>query len=101
MQTTIKTFINLTISLFDRVENTVGKRENAGNQNFLLFPTVLFKAFLFKVPIAINCRGVCLQNTSKPHSYILKYGDYYDFMDRWIGNGAILQSSSQWQLKEV
>ena len=26
------------ISLFDRVENTVGKGENAGYQHFLLFP---------------------------------------------------------------
>ena len=26
------------ISLSNRVENIVGKRENAGNQNFLLFP---------------------------------------------------------------
>ena len=38
---------------------------------------------LIKVPIAPNYNGVCLQNTSKPHSYhLLKYGDYYDFMDR-------------------
>ena len=28
----------ITISLFDRVGNTVGKRENAGYQHFLLFP---------------------------------------------------------------
>ena len=28
----------LTISLFDRVENTVGKGENAGHKHFLLFP---------------------------------------------------------------
>ena len=28
----------MTISLFDRVENTVGKGENAGYQHFLLFP---------------------------------------------------------------
>ena len=28
---------------------------------------------------------------------ILKYGIYYDL---WIGNGAVLKSSSQWQLKE-
>ena len=35
-----------------------------------------------KVPIALNYKGVCLQNTSKSHSYHLKYGDYYDFMDR-------------------
>ena len=26
----------------------------------------------FKVPIAANWKGVCLQNTSKPHSYHLK-----------------------------
>ena len=26
------------IALFDRVENTVGKEENAGYQHFLLFP---------------------------------------------------------------
>ena len=28
----------MTISLFDREENTVGKGENAGYQHFLLFP---------------------------------------------------------------
>ena len=28
----------MTISLYDRLENTVGKGENAGNQHFLLFP---------------------------------------------------------------
>ena len=28
----------MTISLFDRVGNTVGKGENAGYQHFLLFP---------------------------------------------------------------
>ena len=28
----------MTIFLFDKVENTVGKGENAGNQHFLLFP---------------------------------------------------------------
>ena len=28
----------VTMSLFDRVENAVGKGENAGNQHFLLFP---------------------------------------------------------------
>ena len=28
----------MTISLFDRVENTGGKRENAGYQHFLPFP---------------------------------------------------------------
>ena len=28
--------------------------------------------FTLKVPIAPNHKGVCLQNTSKPHSYHLK-----------------------------
>ena len=28
----------MTILLFDRIENTVGKGENAGYQHFLLFP---------------------------------------------------------------
>ena len=32
------------ISLFDRIENTVGKEENAGFQHFLLFP-VFSKTF--------------------------------------------------------
>ena len=37
----------------------------------------------FKVPIAANWKGVCVQNSSKLHSYHLKkYGDYYDFLDR-------------------
>ena len=31
-------FDKITISLLDRVENTVGKGENAGYQHFLLFP---------------------------------------------------------------
>ena len=35
-----------------------------------------------KVPIAANLKDVCLQNTSKSHSYHLKIWDYYDFMDR-------------------
>ena len=33
-----------TISLFDRVENTVGKGENASYQHFLLFPHCFEKA---------------------------------------------------------
>ena len=32
------------ISLFDRVENTVGKGENAGYQHFLLFPQCFQKS---------------------------------------------------------
>ena len=33
------------ISLFDRVENTVGKGENAAFQHFLLFPKCFPKCF--------------------------------------------------------
>ena len=42
------------IFVFDRVENIVGKGENAGNQQFLLFPQCFQKAFhtgLLKVVI--------------------------------------------------
>ena len=33
----------MTISLCDRVENTVGKEDNAGYQHFLLFPQCFLK----------------------------------------------------------
>ena len=33
------------ISVFDRVENIVGKGQNAGYQHFLLFPQCFAKAF--------------------------------------------------------
>ena len=48
--------------------------------------------FFLKVPIAANWKGVCLQNTSKPHSYHLKIWDF--FMTLWIGNGAVLKRPS-------
>ena len=51
-----------------------------------------------KVPIAASCKGVCLQNTSKSHTYHLK--NMAIIMTLWIGNSAVLKSSSQWQLKE-
>ena len=35
----------MTIFLFDRAENTVGKGENAGYQHFLLFPVCFPKLF--------------------------------------------------------
>ena len=35
----------MTISLFDRIENTVGKGENAGYQHFLLFPQCFLKPY--------------------------------------------------------
>ena len=39
----------LTVSLCDRVENPVGKEENAGYQHFSSFLTVFSKAFFFRV----------------------------------------------------
>ena len=41
-----------------------------------------FSEVTIKVPIAANESDVCFQNTSKSHSYHLKYGDYFDFIDR-------------------
>ena len=40
------------IYLFDRVENTMGKGENAGYQHF---PTVISKVFFFKVLKSRDC----------------------------------------------
>ena len=37
--------VKMIIFVFDRVENTVGKGENAGYQHFLLFPQCFQKAF--------------------------------------------------------
>ena len=46
--------VKMMISLYNRVENTVGKGENAGNQHFLLFP-VFSKAFFFRVIKSQDC----------------------------------------------
>ena len=44
----------MTISLFDRVENTVRKGENAGYQHFLLFPQCFPKqSFLHLLKVGI------------------------------------------------
>ena len=48
-----------------------------------------------KVPIAANWKGVCLQNTSKPHSCHLKKMGI--IMTLWKGIGAVLENFSQWQ----
>ena len=45
-------FAKMTISFLDRMENTVGKEENAGYQ-LSLFPTVFSKAVLFKVKFVV------------------------------------------------
>ena len=44
----------MTISLFDRVENTVGKVENAGFQHSP-FPTIFSKGFSFRVVKSRDC----------------------------------------------
>ena len=36
------------ISLFDKVQNTVGKKDNAGDQHFFLFPHTVFQSFLLQ-----------------------------------------------------
>ena len=43
------------IFVFDRVENIVGKGENAGYQHFLLFPQCFQKAFLLRVVKSRDC----------------------------------------------
>ena len=46
--------IKMMISLFDRVENTVGKGENAGYQHFLLFPQCFPKPSSFKGSLKVR-----------------------------------------------
>ena len=46
---------NIKISPFDRVENIVGKGENAGYQHFLLFSQCFFKPFLLGVIKSLDC----------------------------------------------
>ena len=49
-------------SIFNNLKIIVRTLENSGLEH---------NTFI-KVPIAANWKGVCLQNTSKPHSYHLK-----------------------------
>ena len=57
-------------------------------------PYFMFFFFFFfnvlKVPIAANCKDVCLQNTSKSPSYNMAI-----IMTFWIGNGPVLKISSE------
>ena len=43
------------ISAFERIENIVGKGENAGYQHFPLFPTLFSKGFFFRVVKSQDC----------------------------------------------
>ena len=45
----------LKIPVFERVENIVGKGENAGFQHFLLFPQFFPKAFFVRVVKSRDC----------------------------------------------
>ena len=72
------------------------KGEIAQNDQFHFFPRCFQFNLYLKVPIAANQKGVYLQNTSKSHSYHLQI---WEFFTLWIGHGAVLKSSSQWQLK--
>ena len=60
--TKLKVFANeklnvakMTIALCGRLENTVGKEENAGYQHFLFLPTMFSKAFFFTVVKSRDC----------------------------------------------
>ena len=61
-RTKLKTFADdklnvakMTISVINRVEDTLGKGENAGFQHFLLFPECFPKAFFFMVVKSRDC----------------------------------------------
>ena len=50
---------------------------------------------IITVPTAAKLQDVFIQNTSKSYSYHHKI-----LRLLWIGNGAVLKSSSQWQLRQ-
>ena len=68
--------------------------------NFFFYHNV-FKRFIMQVHVKSQYwptgKVFVYKIQVNPIHTILKYGDYYDL---WIGNGAVLKSSSQWQLKE-
>ena len=47
--------ICFTVYVYDRVENIVGKGENAGYQHFLLFPQCFQKVFFLRVVKSRDC----------------------------------------------
>ena len=49
------TVAQMMISVFHRVENIVGKGENAGNQHFLLFQSMFSKGFFLGVVRSRDC----------------------------------------------
>ena len=54
-------FAKITISLFDRIENTVGKGENAGYKHFRLFPQSFLKpSYLGSSKVGIVWKSVKL-----------------------------------------
>ena len=55
--------------------NCTGKR----NSRYSNIDTVMG---LIEDPVVANYKDVCLQNTSESHSHHLKYGIYYNFIDR-------------------
>ena len=74
----------MTISLFDRIENTVGKGENAGYQHFLLFlqcfpkPSPLgslkvgiVRQRVIDIPIKVRANN-CIGNNMSRHNVFIK-----------------------------
>ena len=48
-------YAKMLISLFNRVENIVGKGENAGYQHFLLFPQCFLRGLFLRVVKSRDC----------------------------------------------
>ena len=63
----------MTISVLDRVENTVGKGKNAGFPAFYPFSTVFFKAFFVSFVKSWDC--VLNSNSSFTHSHTMTLFD--------------------------
>ena len=63
-------------------ENFVQKRENAGNQHFCPFSTMFSTLLGLKSQQRPTRKVFVYKIQVNPIHTILKYGNYYDFMDR-------------------
>ena len=60
------------VDLYKENSKNKGQRDDLGDKKLFSLSRIPTNLFTHKVPMAANCKDVCLQNTSKSHSYHLK-----------------------------
>ena len=89
--------------VFDRVESIVGKRENTGNQHFLIFPEFLYGLIgclvfnaLISVIIVISWRPVHIYMYMLIWSSFYQYSVQYSFPSHWLLFRFIIVEAMDW-----